>query len=370
MSEEQEELNADLWLPSDFPMEDLLETCQLLAEADVCVPGYVPPPVGLYHPHGFFYEQDFEGIQTWLLPDRNVASRLAQLAQGAAVRGDQQLRIAAGLLAFSQCLHIEAEPSIAFHELAHKQGNEEAWAELGWFHAANNAVSQDLLDLALGRQDVLSVRYEAHVVNPRLDLARPLRRWNRNYIIALKMLELEQLSLLPVDRVLRLFEWMRDDFIFGGPAALMASVYFAPNSPPKRRVFKDKNSLDREAAIAGVRNAAWDLTHLSDFVRRVNEEGNEGKTRYLFASFDKHLRKIAKLLFDLGADQSRDEALPEALSQWWSISDAQRIVTAMHDHLYHIKSPQWKAKLAPRRDFIRELIRGGEDRLRGAKPAA
>ncbi|MEJ1129067.1 hypothetical protein V9L20_15905 [Variovorax sp. CCNWLW225] len=364
--EDEEDLCAAL--PSDFPMADLLETCHLLAEADVCVPGYIPPPVGLYHPNGFFYEQDFEGIQTWLLPDRNVASRLAQLAQGAAVRGDQQLRIAAGLLAFSQCLHIEAEPSIAFHELAHKQGNEEAWTELGWFRAANNAVSQDLLDLALGRQDVLSRRYEAHVVNPRLDLATPIKRWNRNYIIALKMLELEQLSLLPIDRVLRLFNWMRDDFMFGGPAALMASVYFAPNSPPRRRVFKDKNSLDREAAIAGVRNAAWDLTHLSEFVRRVNEEGRDGKTRYLFASFDKHLRKIAKLLFDFGTDRSRDEALPEALSQWWGSSDAQRIAVEMRGHLDHIRSPQWKAKVAPRPDFIGELIREGEDRLRDVEP--
>lgn len=366
---DEEEVNIALWLPADFPMGDLLQTCGKLSASGVCVPGYVPPPVGLYEPDGFFYEQHVEHIATTLLPDRNVVSRLAQLAQGKAVRGDEQLRTAAGLLAFAQCLDIEIEPSIAFHELAHKQGNEEAWDELGWFRAANNASPQDLLDLALERQDALAGQYSAHNDVPTHDLAKPIKRWNRNYIIALKMVELEQLAdLRPVDRVLRLFEWMHDDFMFGGPAALMASVYFAPNSPPKRRVFKDKNSLGREAAIAGIRNAAWDLTHLSEFVRRVNGEGHEGKTRYLFASFDKHLRSIAKLLIDFGTDRSGDDALPEALSQWWGRTDAERIVTDLRAHINRIQSPEWRAKVAPHEDFIGGLIREGERRVRETTP--
>lgn len=363
--EDVEELEVALWLPPDFPMDDLFETCNLLIKEDVCVPGYIPPPVGLYHPHGFLYEQHIERIATTLLPDRNVASRLAQLAQGTTVRGDQQLRIAAGLLAFAQCLHIQVEPSIAFHELAHKKGNEEAWAELAWFRAADNAKPQDLLDLALGRQNSLSGVYNAQTAGSMTDLARPIRRWNRNYIIALKMVELEYTHLRPVDRVLRLFQWMHDDFIFGGPAALLASVYFAPNSSPKRGVFKDKNSSNREAAIAGVRNAAWDLTHLSEFARRVNDEGHEGKTRYLFASFDKHLRSIAKLLFDFTTSEPSDDALPMALSQWWGQADAERIVVNLRSHIDRVHSTAWKAKVAPHSDFIGGLIREGEERIRG-----
>lgn len=366
---DDEEVNFALWLPADFPMSDLQLVCGQLSEAGVCVPGYIAPPVGLYHPDGFFYEHHVEQIKTVLLPDRNVVSRLAQLAQGKAVRGDEQIRLSAGLLAFAQCLDIDVEPSIAFHELAHKQGNEEAWSELAWFRAADNAKPQDLIDLALGRQDALASQYGAHTGVPTHDMAKPIKRWNRNYIIALKMVELEQMAQLrPVERVLRLFDWMRDDFMFGGPAALMASVYFAPNSPPKRRVFKDKNSLDREAAIAGIRNAAWDLTHLSEFVRRVGEEGHEGKTRYLFASFDKHLRSIAKLLIDYGTDRAADDALPLALSQWWGRTDAERIVASLHSNLERIQLPTWKAKAAPRPDFIGEMIRQGEQRVRDATP--
>jgi hypothetical protein len=69
-----------LWLPVDFPYGDLHLLSARLAEADICVPGYIPPEVGLYHPSGYLYENKFEGIQTVLIPDRNIASRFAKLA--------------------------------------------------------------------------------------------------------------------------------------------------------------------------------------------------------------------------------------------------------------------------------------------------
>lgn len=152
MEHDEEEVNIAIWLPADFPMDDLQLVCGLLTEADFCVPGYIPAPVGLYHRDGFFYEHHVEGIKTVVLPDRNVVSRLAQLAQGKVVRQDEQLRLSAGLLAFAQCLDIDVEPSIAFHELAHKQGNEEAWSELAWFRAADNARPRTcLISRSVGR---------------------------------------------------------------------------------------------------------------------------------------------------------------------------------------------------------------------------
>lgn len=360
---------VSVWLPEDFPMRDLLAVVEQLSVAGICVPGYVPPPVGLYHPSGFMYEHLVEDISTVLLPDRNVVSRLARLAQGFKPKNDEQFKLAAGLLAFAQCLDIVMEPSIAFHELAHKQGNEEARSELAWFRAADSARSTELFDLALGRQDKLAERYLPIEDADAVDLAKPIRSWRRNYVIALKMVELEySVKARPVERVLPLLDWMRDDFVFGGPASLLASVYFAPKSPPKKRVFKDKNSADREAAIAGVRNAAWDLTHLSEFVRRVDAEGHEGKTRYIFASFDKHLRSIAKLLIEHGTDRSDENALVVALSQWWDRRDAESIVSKLRANIARIRSPEWRAKEAPRPDYVGYLIEMGEQRMRDLVP--
>ena len=109
-----------------------------------CGAGVRASPVGLFHPDGFFYDQHIERSKTILIPDRNVVSRMAQLARGRRVEADQQVRTAAGLLAFAQCLDIEIEPSVAFHELAHTAGNEAAWDELGWFRSADNARVHDV----------------------------------------------------------------------------------------------------------------------------------------------------------------------------------------------------------------------------------
>lgn len=369
MQDADEDFSMLLKFPPDFPLADLYALSERLAATELCVPGYLPPPVGLFHPDGYFYDQHIERSKTILIPDRNVVSRMAQLARGRRTGADQQVRTAAGLLAFAQCLDIEIEPSVAFHELAHTAGNEMAWDELGWFRSADNARVHDVMDVALGRADQLRAPGPPHEV-PKHDLAHPLKRWNRNYIIALKVMDLEMQDLRPIERVLRLLDWMRDDFMFGGPAAMLASVYFAPNSPPKRRVFKDKNSADREAAIAGARNAAWDLTHLSEFVRKVNEAGPDGRPRFLFASFDRHLRLMAKLLFDCATEISAADALPKALSTWWSETDARRIAATITGHLERINSAEWRAKTAPEPDFIDRMIARGEEVVRaaGVKP--
>ncbi|CUJ75449.1 Uncharacterised protein [Achromobacter xylosoxidans] len=363
MDDDTESVDYLTLLPDDFPLDGFFAVGDYLTQCDVCVPGYIPPPIGLYRPEGFFFEQHVDNIRTILLPDRNVASRFAQMAMGAVISTDQQLRNAAALMAFAQCASIEIEPSVAFHELAHKAGNEAALQELGWFRAADNVNTRDWLSVALGHRNQLLGTYQTLAV-PQVDLAKPLARWRRNYILALKMMELEYRPIRPVQRVLELLDWMRTDFIFGGPAALLASVYFAPNSPPKRRVFKDQASADREAALEGVKNAAWDLTHLSDFVRRVNEHGPTATTRYLFASFDKALRQFARLLFVYDADQSMQDMLPAALSPWWGASDATTIAAAVSESLEHVRSPAWEMKQGGDPNFIDALIARGEQLVR------
>lgn len=56
------------------------------------------------------------------------------------------------------------------------------------------------------------------------------------------------------------------------------------------------------AAIAGARNAAWDITHLSDFIFRSNESANLGNVQYLLASFDAHLKLTTNLLMTVGRE--------------------------------------------------------------------
>ena len=301
-----------------LPYKELLAIAPILERAGVFTPGYGPPDVGLCHPDGFLYSHALQGEATILLPDRNIASRFAQIAMGRPVSDD--LRLVAAIKAFCHFLDILVEPSVAFHELAHKQGNAIANKELAWFRIGDNGDALAWFDYAMGKIDRIPPPAEVPRIDS-LDLAFPLRRWRRNYIVALKLAELELSSLTNLQRMLSLLNWMHSDFITALPAAVLACIYFAPNSPPRAGLLKRLNSPDRQRALDGVKNAAWDITHLSDFIRKVNEAEGQG-TRYLLASNDKALHVMAKFLFDFGADGIHVDPMVEGLSSWWPIDQA------------------------------------------------
>jgi hypothetical protein len=126
---EHEDTEAVLMLPPDFPYVGLQAVSTILEKESVFVPGYIPPDVGLYHVDGFIYHAWVENYETVLLPDRNIVSRLAQIAKGESLANNRDVhsRKVAAILAFAQCLDIQIEPSIAFHELAPHQGILRQW---------------------------------------------------------------------------------------------------------------------------------------------------------------------------------------------------------------------------------------------------
>lgn len=56
-------------LPADFPREDLLQVAAILEQADVFVPGFIPPEVGLYDITAHVYAAMLDGKTLVLLPD-------------------------------------------------------------------------------------------------------------------------------------------------------------------------------------------------------------------------------------------------------------------------------------------------------------
>lgn len=354
--DDPERMERTVILSPNFPYMELRALGEVLDAERVFVPGYRPPPVGLCHPDAFIFEAQFEKVQTILLPDRNIASRMAKIVAGAPM--DAMLRKIAAIKAFCHFLDILIEPAIAFHELAHTQGNDAANLELARFRDADNADPYPWLDLAFGDLDALEP-----LQAPRLpeshDLAFPLRRWRRNYIAALKIAELELSARPNLDRMLELLTWMRNDFLIAGPAALLACIYFAPNSPPRKGLFKQLHSSNRLRAIDGVRNAAWDLTHLSEMIREVNE-GNGGSTRLIFASFDEGLRSLAALLFTFSADDFSEQILMDALVSYWSPAQAEQIAKALVVLLAHIHDEDRQQRRENSPLPIDEMIQQGE----------
>lgn len=353
-------------LPEEFVYPDAISLGLQLKSANVFVPGYGQPKVGLYSPDGFIYEKQIEGIQTVLLPDLNVVSDWVQLACG--ITADRSRRTSAAILSFCQHLDIELEPSIACHELAHKNGNPLAFDKLRWMRAADNAEFAIWRDIGLGRTNKLPHTLSKQSIGYiDADLSRPLRRWNRNYIVALKIAEFELSPRSNLGRMLCLLEWMRNDFIVAGPAAVLASIYFAPNSPPRNGLFKSLRSEERRRALLGIQNTAWDITHLSDFLQKVNDSRDD-KRRFIFASHDQALLKLATLLFDCSCDGLHVDLLARELSNYWPAKLATRIAQEFEILLGCLEDPSRAAKQPKPAGFVEQLIVQGEAIIASWRP--
>jgi hypothetical protein len=354
--DELENLSAVIQLPPDFPYDDLLDVAAVLEGEEIFVPGYVAPPVGAYSLQSYLFEVRVRRFEFCILPDRNLASRIAQVGMGGDVGPDR--RAAAALMAFAQCLNLDFDPAIAFHELAHREGNEEANKELQFFRAADTARPQEWVDVSLGRTSHLA-RLHALPELTEHDLALPLKRWRRNYVIALKIAELELQSGPAAQKILKLLEWMITDFMLGGPAFLFSTVYFSESSQ-RKGLLKQLRSPLRSRAIDGVRNAPWDLTHISDFVRRVNE-GSGDSRRFILATADKGLSRVARMLFPFDDEEDDADSMVERLSGWWHPVDARAIADALFQALSQINDPARRMK--PLGESTSTLISRGEELL-------
>ena len=347
---------------SDFPTDDVNAIASALMDSRILIPGYIPPDVGLLAIEGLEYARHALGQTTVLLPDRNLVSEMARIPRIGGIDPAQPNALtAARLMAFCQSLDITIEPSIAYHELAGVDGNEAAHEELAWFRSADHAHARAWIDLAMGRTTRLPPIPPPD--GERRDLQHPLRRWRSNYAVALKIAELELADLAPVERHRRLVTWMVDDFTFAGPAAVFSAMYFAPRAP-RRGMFKNLRSEDRERALAGVRNAAWDITTLSDFIRKI-PEGEASGERYILATLDRALAAAAPLVL---LDRDGDEDAPslgEALTAWWPRNEAADVATTLFNHRDRVlatERPTWSA------DRVDARIKEGEDSLRTWRP--
>ncbi|MCK4153505.1 hypothetical protein [Ralstonia pseudosolanacearum] len=113
-------------------------------------------------------------------------------------------------------------------------------------------------------------------------------------------------------------------------------------------------------ALAGAKNAAWDITYLSDFARRINEGSESQQKQYVFATFDKRLRDLARFVIGEHEEMSANESLAKSFERWWLAKDAQRIADLWASCVARTRSPDWWAQYKDRPDYVGELITRGE----------
>lgn len=316
-----------LLLKDSYPLNDTLQIGRMLTESTALVAGWILPERGLLDLMALAHAMFAEQYRITVLPDRNIVSRMAEVArEGRPKKIDKTSETAIRLMAFSQAVDWGIDPGLAFHELAQMQGNEAAWDELAWFRTADRNKVQHWLDLGLGRTEMVSLgpacSREPH------DFAADLKRWTRNYIVTLKIAELELTHLPPIEKFERLLDWMVRDFFVAGPGLIFAARYWAPIGN-RAGLIKSLQSPHRQRAIDGCKNAAWDITYLSQFALKI-AEGEQIATRYILATCDERLAEIAPFI-TYGPDRVDDHpSLSDALKHWWGTA-ADRVAVRILD---------------------------------------
>ena len=355
----EEDAEVMLWLEPDFNIDEVRAIAEKLEASGAFVPGYIPAPGGFLAMETIAYTTFVEKAETILVPDRNVVSRMAAIARnGMPALPDATYQLAAEIMALCQSVDFMIEPSVAFHELAHRLGNDVALEELSWFRVADQNQHLAWIDIAMGRASSLPAI--ARETQPIANLAAPLNRWIRNYVVALKVGMLELLPLARKEKATALIEWMVSDFIVAGPGTLFATMYLSPRAT-KARMMKQLKSKDRERALLGVRNAAWDITYLSEFVRMVKSSDYE-KRRFILATGDRKMAELAKLMFpDVETHREFEAFLATALMPWWD-KDAAFVARLFCNAIEVAEAREPPTSVA--NDYVGDLIAAGEAEIR------
>ncbi|MDB5409299.1 MAG: hypothetical protein JWL84_4211 [Rhodospirillales bacterium] len=126
---------------------------------------------------------------------------------------------------------------------------------------------------------------------------------------------------------------------------------------------KQLRSADRERAIAGIKNAAWDITHLSNLVAERKRSETE-KILFIFVTADRGLAEIAPaLIIDADEDNYASE-LARCLSAWWPAADALDVAETLFGHIRSIRGRDAPGPAFSSNDPIQALIEAGEARIR------
>jgi hypothetical protein len=269
----------------DYPPDDILAVQELVKSRETFVALLTGDLYEVMH-----YLDPRQGFQFFGYLDRNLYSRVSALVTERTLRQNElaDLRWAAAVLAFSQLAKITFDYASSIYELASAKGGAEAGEEINRFRIADNSDPQLFIDFALGRLPKIPKSAFADVPKEnKVDPAEFEKRTNEfrlNYIFALKIADLSQRAIRPIDKMIALIDWMRAEFMFGSPALLFANRYFSPNR--FRRMIKGFTKRD-------IKNAAWDLTFVQNWRRAALKGIDTNKPAFLMSG-DKAVKDVAR----------------------------------------------------------------------------
>ncbi len=296
-----------VYLKPPIPLADLEFIQRLLEKENIIISSFKKDEMDVYHFINFIKEKEFFGTETYALIDRNIFSDVIAIIKGENVelrdgRDIGPLRIAAALMAFLQCANILIEPNLSLYEYAATKLSSAAADELKLFRKADNLHPRIYADIVMRRKAKITeeeLNRLSAIPSPEVDFGLSLRYWRFNYTIALQLALLELRAISQEQKMELFLQWMCEEFFIGASATFFASLFFSTKR--MRGMVKKIGSANRDRALLGVKNAAWDLTFITTWAKKV-EQFQKTNRLWLLCSRDKALVRIASCLFTTSKD--------------------------------------------------------------------
>jgi hypothetical protein len=286
------------------------------------------PDADVYSVALYYRQAEADGTRAWMLLDRNVFARIVELAKGRPATPDH--RVAAAVMAFGQCADMAFEPALAVYEGVATAAQNDAPGDLALFRAADNVHPSEFADIALGKCSRLHTNIVPAKVEPKLISTLPIQQYSFVYPPVLKMGLIELEGGPMADRMRRFLDWTYATWYMSAPATILAAMCFS--GTPPGHAFKNLRQRDRNLALCGLRNCAWDLTYVTWWGDLVRLQSQDNCLR-LFCTRDKALGRVAQLM--LVEPNSGSEDIEGALRQLLgaSVYDHYVDLIARQDHV-------------------------------------
>lgn len=328
MTRHEEEIETAIWIPltpDDVPMLE-----GLLTENKT----FVTSTIDTANPYciaDYLHHSINGGVPVYALLDRNLMSRVAQLARGRHVdhsaSGSGTDRVASACMAFLITAEVQIEPNISLYELAESRENSNANEELASFRLADHLHPQAYLEVALGRApgihpdliEQATTTVESRSQGPaEVNFAMPLRHWRRHRCVLTEIVRLERSALSGEEKFHQLLDWSVHPGYFDAVALSFATRLFGRSKPGRMLKSARSNNIDR--CLSGIRNVAWDLTYVSHWASEACK--SEGERIWIFCTNDRVCADLAKVAVGSG------EVIESLFKANWTRSEALRL----HNH--------------------------------------
>jgi hypothetical protein len=358
-----------IWIPVDNTSLETVE--KMLHGRDVFTSGFENLDFNPYEATAYLRESYAHGTEVVFRYDRNILSRLMELVRGE--NPTDEHRIACGIQVLAQVSKAEIEPNIGLYELGSGTSASDAQREIAVFRRIDNTHPQILANLATGLSnsiDQADLGQAAVGPETMANFEAVLDRWRACYSACLKIAALELAQLGAEEKMLELLRWFEEDLCFLAPAIILANRYLAPNAP-RKGLFKGLRSENRDRALAGIRNAAWDLTFIYAWMDDLRTMHSSGRI-VIMASLDKALHSIARNMMAVGEDDDHAEVSQaqlleeEYLTSWGPVRGRRVLDAYLATQARRVTHTEKRRELTL--EYTKDVERELEEEIRRFKP--